>query len=70
MYFAIKEILARNNNKKAKILEVGSGLGYLTYAISQQGYNITGLDISHDAVKKAEKHFGKHFICQMYINML
>lgn len=63
-YFAVRDILKQNVDKKQKILEVGSGLGYLTYALAQEGYNITGLDISIDAVEKAEKQFGKHFICE------
>ncbi|UEG50571.1 class I SAM-dependent methyltransferase [Ferruginibacter lapsinanis] len=64
MYFSIRETLAADKDKTKKILEVGSGLGYLTYAIKQQGYDITGLDISADAVKKATDRFGNHFICQ------
>ncbi len=62
-YFAIREIVKKNTDKTIKILEVGSGLGYLTYAIKQQGYNVTGLDISSDAVKKAEQKFGNQYIC-------
>ena len=63
-YFSVKEILSQTTNKKNKILEVGSGLGYLTYAISQQGYDITGLDISFDAVKESQRKFGNHYVCQ------
>ena len=37
----------------ARILEIGSGLGYLTYSIHAAGYNITGIDISNDAVTRA-----------------
>ncbi len=42
----------------ARILEIGSGLGYLTYAIHAAGYDITGIDISNDAVTKARSTFG------------
>jgi SAM-dependent methyltransferase len=63
-YFSVKEILGQNTDKKNKILEVGSGLGYLTYAIYQQGYDITGLDISSDAVKESQRKFGNHYVCQ------
>lgn len=63
-YFAVRDILKHHVDKKQKILEVGSGLGYLTYALDREGYNITGLDISRDAVEKAEKQFGKYFICE------
>ena len=62
-YFAIREIVTKNTDKTIKILEVGSGLGYLTYAISRQGYDITGLDISSDAVEKAQQQFGNHYVC-------
>ncbi len=62
-YFAIKEILERAENKTPTILEIGSGLGYLTYAIRKKGYNIIGLDISLDAVEKAKKRFGNDYVC-------
>lgn len=44
-----------------KILEVGSGLGYFTYALSQIGYDIIGVDLSSDAVDKAVQAFGNIF---------
>jgi len=62
-YFAIREIVTKNRDKTIKILEVGSGLGYLTYAIKQQGYNIIGLDISSDAIRKAKRQFGDYYVC-------
>ena len=46
-----------------KILEIGSGLGYLTYALRKAGYNITGLDISQEAVNKANEKYGDYYIC-------
>lgn len=46
----------------ARILEIGSGLGYLTYAIHAAGYNITGIDISKDAVTKARSTFGDLYL--------
>ncbi len=49
---------------KARILEIGSGLGYLTYAIHTAGYNITGIDISNDAVNKARLTFGDLYLCK------
>lgn len=63
MYYAVKKIL-HNYAKEIKILEVGSGLGYLTYAIAKEGYNIKGLDISLDAVNESRKQFGDYFICE------
>lgn len=45
-----------------KILEVGSGLGYLTYAFRTAGFNITGLEISKTAVKIAQEKYGNFYI--------
>ncbi|GHT43663.1 hypothetical protein AGMMS49965_17900 [Bacteroidia bacterium] len=50
--------------KDADILEVGSGLGYMTYALRKAGYiNAIGVDIAPDAVEKAINEFGKFYIC-------
>ena len=52
---------------KKKLENIGSrdtGLGYLTYAIASEGYNIKGLDISSDAIKEARHRFGDYFICE------
>jgi SAM-dependent methyltransferase len=46
-----------------KILEVGSGLGYLTYALCKMGYEAVGLDISRRAVEDARRRFGTHYVC-------
>jgi SAM-dependent methyltransferase len=48
--------------KDPKILEVGSGLGYLTYAFKTAGFNITGLEISRTAVKIAKEKYGDFYI--------
>jgi len=47
--------------KRAKILEVGSGLGYLTYAIKQAGFDIRGIDISQTAIDEAIERFGEFY---------
>jgi len=52
------------NKKSSEILELGSGLGYLTYALKQEGYNIHGLDISSEAVEQAKKSFGDFYVCR------
>jgi len=44
-----------------KILEVGCGLGYLTYALRKDGYNILGLDGSLEAISWAKKHYGTFY---------
>ena len=48
-------------SKSWRILEVGSGLGYLTAALNAAGYDVTGLDISTEAVAKARSRFGPHY---------
>jgi SAM-dependent methyltransferase len=56
------------NNKSLKILEIGSGLGYLTYALKKSGYDILGLDISEKAVSEAINMFGDHYVCEDIFN--
>jgi SAM-dependent methyltransferase len=65
MYWSVKEALSYYPKEKSSIhiLEIGSGLGYLTYSLLKSGYNVKGLDISETAVKQAVKNFGDHFIC-------
>lgn len=58
---AIKNIL--NVDKSARIIELGSGLGYFTYSLNVAGYNVQGLDISLDAVNNANKKFGDYYLC-------
>lgn len=64
-YWGIKEALSvyEKNKKQVKILDIGSGLGYLTYSLIKKGYDATGLDISQTAVDKAKVAFGDHYIC-------
>lgn len=64
MYWAITDFLKKYKiQKNSKILEVGCGFGYLTYSIFKEGYNITGLDMSSEAVKNAKKNYGDHYVC-------
>lgn len=67
MYWAVKKVLMEDKKviapSKATLLEVGSGLGYLTYALDKEGYNIRGVDISSNAVEEAMKNFGNLFFC-------
>lgn len=46
-----------------KILEIGSGLGYLTYALNYEGFLTKGIDISQHAVDMANNAFGQLFEC-------
>lgn len=63
-YWAVREYLAtRPSGRSGRFLEVGSGLGYLTYAMARMGLDVRGLDISANAVKKATAMYGEHYIC-------
>jgi SAM-dependent methyltransferase len=64
-YWGVKESLDKmiKNKDKTKILEIGSGLGYLTFSLIKENFNVVGLDISQTAVNKSIKDFGNYFIC-------
>lgn len=59
MYWAIKQSINKGYIKKtSKILEVGCGMGYLTYSMNKEGFNIKGCDISEKAIEKAKATYG------------
>lgn len=61
IYWSIAEVLRQKNpqpKSSCRILEVGSGLGYLTYSLHQAGYDCRGIDLSAQAVTTARSHFG------------
>jgi len=64
-YWAVKESLAKTviDKVNTKVLEIGSGIGYLTYSLIKENYDVIGLDISETAVNNANKNFGKHYVC-------
>jgi SAM-dependent methyltransferase len=61
----VKKVLSENKLpiEHIRILEVGSGLGYLTYSLVKAGYDAKGLDISESAVKQASGRFGNYYLC-------
>ena len=69
VYWSVREALQNNfkdtvtveQKKNIKILEVGSGLGYLSYSLNRAGYNAVGLDISVSAVAKAADSYGDFY---------
>jgi SAM-dependent methyltransferase len=65
-YWGIRKALERitGGKRDLKILEIGCGLGYLTYALRSENYDVRGLDISQDAVDNANQNFGNYFICE------
>ncbi|GBR75491.1 hypothetical protein NO2_0161 [Candidatus Termititenax persephonae] len=64
-YWAVNKVLSKKgrNKKDLKIVEVGCGLGYLTYALVQGGYYTVGLDVSQNAIDNAISNYGNHYIC-------
>lgn len=52
-----------------QILEVGCGLGYLTYALRQEGYQATGVDISPEAIAHAEATYGPYYEAENIVGM-
>jgi len=45
-------------DRTQEIIELGSGLGYLTYSLHRADYRVQGLDISRSAVEAARARFG------------
>lgn len=64
-YWAVNEAISLyvSDKNSSKILEIGSGLGYLTYSLINDGYDTIGMDISKSAVDQANKLFGNYYIC-------
>ena len=60
-HFPVFKILSKEKN--LKILEIGCGYGYLTYALNQAGHNAFGIDVSKNAINSAANNFGKYFAC-------
>jgi SAM-dependent methyltransferase len=64
VYWAIAQFVRElPRSPPPRLLEIGSGLGYLTYSIARSGYSIRGLDISAVAVEGARKRFGDLYDC-------
>jgi SAM-dependent methyltransferase len=62
VYWGVVKALRDNHIVKgAKVLEVGPGLGYFTYALRKSGYDCEGLEYSKTAVDFANNFFGKHY---------
>ncbi len=60
VYWAAREFL-RRHAEDGRVAEIGSGLGYLTYAIHCEGRDVLGLDVSAEAVERATARFGPHY---------
>ena len=53
-YTKIISLIKKTNSK---LLDVGCGDGFLEHMLGQHKFNITGLDISEDCIKQANKNF-------------
>jgi SAM-dependent methyltransferase len=60
-WFVRKVVLQQNLRPDDPVYEIGSGLGYLTFALRRAGISATGLDISETAVSAATKRFGPYY---------
>ncbi|MEY5027530.1 MAG: hypothetical protein RLZZ244_3058 [Verrucomicrobiota bacterium] len=56
-----KHLQGLDPHQEKRILEIGSGLGYATHALRKAGYQVTGSDISEDAVSKARARYGDFY---------
>jgi SAM-dependent methyltransferase len=64
-YWAVGNYL-RNTwsaTQDCKILEVGCGMGYFTYALISDGFDARGIDISQRAVEDAAERYGDFYEC-------
>ena len=64
IYWSIKQALEScfPNSGGVRVLELGSGLGYLTYCLNRAGYCTKGIDLSIEAVAKARQSYGDFFM--------
>ena len=51
----------RSAGGRLNILEVGCGMGYFTHALAKDGFTVTGVDISPQAVAWALEHYGPYY---------
>lgn len=64
VYWSVKDYVEGSDfGGDTRILEAGSGLGYLTYAIKKRGLDIVGLESSRVAVDASQRRYGNLFIC-------
>lgn len=63
VYWGIREFLKKSKKKPLKILEVGCGFGYLTFALVKAGHKVKGIDISKVAIEQASRRYGDFFEC-------
>lgn len=64
-YWFVADYLKKHvDRRRARLLEVGSGLGYLTYSLDRAGYDVRGVELSSIAVADATREFGDLYRCR------
>lgn len=58
IYAFIESELESRSAQIGRVVEVGSGLGYLTFALHRAGYDVRGFELSARAVAAARARFG------------
>jgi SAM-dependent methyltransferase len=62
VYWFVRDVILRQNlGAHDPIYEIGSGLGYLTFALQRASLNAIGLDVSETAVSAATRSFGPFY---------
>lgn len=61
-YFVVSSLSKLWIKQGAKILEIGCGFWYLTYALNEAGYDCTWIDVSHKALSFAFENFGNYYV--------
>jgi 2-polyprenyl-3-methyl-5-hydroxy-6-metoxy-1,4-benzoquinol methylase len=59
IFWSVEQFVLTSPAKR--ILEVGCGLGYLTYALVKRGYDVVGIDVSTRAIEQARRSYGPYF---------
>ncbi len=64
-YWAVGSYLRQKRARDGQfsILEIGSGMGYFTFALATEGFQVRGIDIANEAVVAATARFGDLFFC-------
>lgn len=62
MYWGVRQLFSSLKLAHGdSVIEIGSGLGYLTHALRSAGYDAHGIDLSPIAASKARQRFGNFF---------
>lgn len=54
IFNVFKSSILKNKANKRKVLDIGCGVGAIDFFLANKGFNVTGIDISHQAIKSAQ----------------